>query len=47
MLYKWNWKYTMESVFLYGCRSKKKLEKLDMLKITTNLENIFYVVKEL
>ena len=38
----------MELVFLNGCKSKKKnLKRLDMLQTTTDLRNIFYLVKKM
>ena len=36
----------MELVLLYGCKSKRKIWRLDMLKVMTNLKNTFYVDKE-
>ena len=32
MLYKWNWKYTMELVLLNSCKSKEKFEKTRHVK---------------
>ena len=36
----------MEIIIFNGCKSKKKLKRLDMLKILISLKSIFYVEEE-
>ena len=40
-------KYTLELVLINGCKKRKSLKNLDILKIMINLKSIFYVVKEM